>query len=58
MLVEPTEVQTSSTITSLQWKKVGWYSLILMPAWSSSPHRCREAFLTTRASICGPGTMI
>jgi len=57
-LVDPVETMNSSTIITLQWYIVGWYSWISAPAASSSPQRAREAARTVSVSMCSPGVMI
>lgn len=57
-LVEPTETNNPSTIITLQWYIVGWYSAITAPAANNGPERAREARRTVSLSMCGPGTAI
>jgi hypothetical protein len=42
-LVEPTDTKSPSTMNTLQWNIVGWYSLISAPASSKGPQLARDA---------------
>ncbi len=55
-LVEPTETNRPSMISSLVCSMVGWYSWISMPACSSGSQLALEASRTDTASMCLPGS--
>ena len=56
-LVEPTDVISPSTTSSLLCIIVGWYSWISTPASNNSPQCAFDASRTVSESLCLPGTI-